>query len=120
MKKKIAGILLTAAMFLGCTATPVMAATTTATLNSDKSQVTTTYDDCKGSTIVYVKGYEVNPTTGHAVLYNKSKSTTSTGSVTFTHDSDAAYRFQLYYNSTALKSKVVVNGATVAEVTVTY
>lgn len=120
LKKKLIGFLLVVSMVTGSFLTPVLAASSSATLNSTDTTVTTTYSDCRSSTIVYVYGYEKHPTTGHVAYYDKSKSTTSTGNVTFTHNADSGYKFQLSYQGTPLKSKIVVGGAIVADITVTH
>ncbi len=118
--KKVLGTILSISLLIGGISTPVWAATTSATLNSSKDTVTTYYSDCKSSTIAYVYGYEVHPTTNDVVYYNKQKTTSSTGGVSFIHKADAGYEFQLTYNGTQLKSKVVVGGSVAADVAVTY
>lgn len=119
MKKRVLSFILGVSLILGSTSLSAFAASTTARLNSAKNKVTTTYTDCKGSTIVYVYGYEKHPTTKHVKYYDQQKATTDTGSYTFTHNSDKGYEFQLTYGSTKLKSKVVVTGTVMANVVVT-
>lgn len=120
MKKKMLSFLLGISLLVGTTGLPVYAATTSATLNSTNTTVTTVYSDCKSSTIAYLDGYEIHSTTGNVVHYYQARSTTDTGSVTFTHNADTGYKFQLLYNKTQLRSQVYVGGVQVADVLVTY
>lgn len=110
LRKKLVGFLLVISMIMGSTVTPIFAINNDARLDSTKTIVTTTYNNCYASTVVYVSGYEVNPSNGQYQYYNKSKSTTNTGEYTFTHVSDNGRKFVLSYNGKNLTSEVFVGG----------
>ena len=118
--KKVLGMVLAFAVLVGCNAATVKAATTSATLNSSDTTVTVTYDNAKSSTIAYVSGYEIHSQTGDVHYYNQQKSTTVTGTVSFSFSASTGYKFQLSYGSTHLTAKIVVGGTTMAEVQVTH
>lgn len=109
MKKKIVGFLLAFTLLIGAV-NPVYAINNDATLNASENIVTTTYNNCYASTVVYVYGYEINPSTQEYQYYNKSKSTTNTGAYTFRHTADNGRKFVLSYNGHNLTSQVVVGG----------
>lgn len=119
-KEKLVVLLLVVAMVTGSSSMDAWAATVSANLNSTNTTVTTTYSNCYASTIVYVIGYEKHPTTEHVVYYNKPKSSTIVGKVSFKHSTDAGYKFQLEYRGTKLQSKVVIAGSSVASLAVTH
>lgn len=117
MKRKMTGILLAVMMtVVGIFATTTeVFANNNSTLSSDRRTVTTTYDYCKGSTIVYVTGNEENPSTGARQAYSQQKATTVTGSATFTHNPT---RTGYLFVKSGLRAEVFVNGTSVFSIAV--
>ena len=114
-EKKVLGMVLAFAVLVCCNATTAKASGIGAKLEPNGTVVTVTALDVSGSTIAYLTGYEIHSQTGDVHYYNQQRSTSVSGTATFSFGANTGYKFQLYYQGVPLRAKIVVSGSWSAE-----
>lgn len=113
-----------AALALGLAAgisTTAYAASLSATLNTKKTQVTSTFNSgTSGYHVVRVHGYEYHPTLNEYIKYTMNSNVSGGGNLTTLHVTHNGYKFETYHAGVYLTSALYFGGSQIAKVNVTY